>query len=327
MAVSRRTEFGRVIRRLTKRGRRRLIYMGLSVALPLLRLLPWEAGRALGRFAGSLGFRLARRERDLALDQLRSAFAEKMSRAERERVCRRMFRNVGEGAMEMMLLPKKFGPALVRMVDGEDCRRNLNRLLEVGRGSIIITGHLGNWELLGAWGGYLFPLSIVARRIYYEPFDRMIVGMRTRLGMRTIYRDTSPREILRRLRKNEVVAILPDQDVSDVAGVFVDFFGQPAWTPTAPVSLALHSGAPILFAFILRQGRGFRIENRPFELVRTGDRQKDLQVNTQRWSDLLEELIVSHADQWPWYHRRWKTDAAVLDRKRERRKGGRRPRR
>lgn len=309
-----------------KRSRRRLLLGLASVALPLLRLVPWETGRLLGRLVGEAGFIFARRERALALEHLSLALGDRLSERERRETCRRVFRNTGQGAMEFIMLLDRFGPPLLRMVDGGEFRERLRRHREQGKGVIVLTGHLGNWELAGAWTACLFPASVVARRIYYEPFNRILVRMRARLGMRTIYRNDSPRKILRSLRRNEVVAILADQDVSDVQGVHVDFFGRPAYTPTGPVSLAFHSGAPMLLAFVIRVGARFRIVSYPFDLVRTGNRREELHLNTQRWSTVLEDLIRENPDQWPWNHRRWKTTAAVLERKRRERRAGR-PRR
>ena len=121
--------------------------------------------------------------------------------------------------------------------------------------------------------------------------------------------------------------ILSDQDVSDVPGVYVDFFGRPAYTITGPVSLAMHTGAPVLIGVVLREGEGYRIVHRPFELVRTGDRKEEVRVNTQRWSNVIEEWIAQHPEQWPWVHRRWKTTEDVLERKRRQWESGLRRRR
>jgi KDO2-lipid IV(A) lauroyltransferase len=287
--------------------------------LPLVRLLPWEAGRALGRLLGSLGYRIARKERALALEHLERSLGDRLSENERIQVCRGMFRHIGQVAAEALLLPKMVGPPLLDLVDGEAMAEQVRTLLARKKGLIVITGHLGNWELSGSWVGHQCTLNVVARRVYYEPFNALVVRNRSRLRMRTLYRDDSPRELLRCLRRGEAVAILSDQDVSDAPGVYVDFFGRPAYTVTGPVSLALVSGAPVLLAVIVREGKRFRAESQPLELVRTGDKREDIETNTARWSRWMEERISDYPDQWPWYHRRWYTTEEVLARRRRRR--------
>ena len=146
--------------------------------------------------------------------------------------------------------------------------------------------------------------------------------------MRLHYRDTSPRELMRRLARGETMATLVDQDVVALPGVYVDFFGRPAYTVSGPISLALRTKTPVLLAALLRTGRGrYRMESQPFELETTGDRDRDIQVNTQRWSDWFEDLIGRNPDQWPWYHARWRTTDEVLERKRRQWASGIRQRR
>ena len=183
---------------------------------------------------------------------------------------------------------------------------------------IIITGHLGNWELIPAYfvsvglhGG------VVARRVYYEKYERLLSRLRLSKGFRVFYRDESPRAILKTLKNNEVVGILADQDVRKLDGVFVEFFGRPAYTPTAPVLIAMKTGAPLIPARIVREGRKHRIVvDEPIPLRRSGDREADLVHNTQAWSRVIERYIREHPDQWVWMHRRWRTRPEDVARRR-----------
>ncbi|MDD5436688.1 MAG: lysophospholipid acyltransferase family protein, partial [Candidatus Omnitrophica bacterium] len=93
-----------------------------------------------------------------------------------------------------------------------------------------------------------------------------------------------------------------------VDGVFVDFFGRQAYTPTGPVVLARASGAVLLPVFIIREGRRHTISiEEPVELVDTGNKEADLISNTQKWSNVVESYVRRYPDQWVWMHRRWKT--------------------
>ncbi|MCZ6692254.1 MAG: lysophospholipid acyltransferase family protein [Planctomycetota bacterium] len=315
------------MRRGVKRLRRRALYGVISVVLPLIRLLPWDLAGSLGYRLGQMGYFLARRERTLALQHLEASLGDRHSESERRAICLAMFGNIGRGALEFPLVRRKLGAPLRRMVDGDHLLGQVKKMLEQGKGAILITGHLGNWELSGAYVAMHFPLNVVARRIYYEPFERIVLRTRAELRMKIVYRDESPRKLLRGLRRNECVTFLADQDMTDVQGVFVDFFGRPAYTATGPISLAIHSGAPVLLVLVVRDGKRFRSIDEPVELVRTGNRKDDLRINTQRWSEILEKYIAMYPDQWPWYHRRWKTTEEVLERRRKQGRAGRRPRR
>ena len=118
----------------------------------------------------------------------------------------------------------------------------------------------------------------------------------------------SPKKILKILRRNEMLGILADQDMDSVDGVFVDFFGQPAYTPKAPVAIALASKAPLVPCFMIREEKGHRlIIEDPVELEEKGSREETIAFNTEKWSKIIESCIKRYPEQWVWMHRRWKT--------------------
>ena len=127
--------------------------------------------------------------------------------------------------------------------------------------------------------------------------------------MRTIYGEEAARELSRLLRKNEIVGILPDQDINSLKGVFVDFFGRPAYTPVAPVRLALSTGSPIVVNFLIRQPSG-RYRLVLGEVIRPkieATRDEAVRKYTEAWMKQFEEVIRRYPDQWAWMHNRWKT--------------------
>jgi KDO2-lipid IV(A) lauroyltransferase len=180
---------------------------------------------------------------------------------------------------------------------------------EAGRGGIFVTGHIANWELCAAYVAIRgLPMNVVARRIYLEPLNRRLVALRGGMGVRTLYRDESMRAMIRCLRENQFLGILPDQDVPRIGGIFVEFFGQPAYTPVGPALLALGSGAPILVARDVREGCRHRlIVDPPIYADRTAPRALEVHRLVSHYTRRLEEFIREHPDQWVWMHRRWRT--------------------
>jgi KDO2-lipid IV(A) lauroyltransferase len=116
--------------------------------------------------------------------------------------------------------------------------------------------------------------------------------------------------MLRILKDNQILGILADQDVDSIEGVFVDFFGKPTFTPSAPVKIAMVSGAPIVPAFMVWNGRTYDFfVDEPIYVEKTEgmDKTEALKYYTQRWTKILESYIMKYPDQWVWMHRRWKT--------------------
>ena len=177
-----------------------------------------------------------------------------------------------------------------------------------------MSGHFGNWELLAGYFGIKgYPVNVLARRLRYDKYDNFINSLRRGMGVNVIYRDDSPKAILKILKEGQSLAILADQDISSVDGVFIDFFGHPAYTPTAPVALALATAVPIIPMFIVRERSGHRIYvEEPLELEITGNKETDLRMNTQKWSKVEEAYIRKYPSQWVWIHDRWKTNPSAL---------------
>jgi Kdo2-lipid IVA lauroyltransferase/acyltransferase len=272
-------------------------------------LLPFHVASALGEIVGTLGWLLGAKERRKALRNLELAFGDAMGPADRERIVKAMFRNFGRDAAEAFAATRLSGPAVEALADNaREFIDHMQSLRSEGKGLIAMTGHLGNWELVGALGARALPVSVVANRFSFEPFNRVVERLRTAGGMKTIYLNESPREIVRALQRNDVVGILPDQDIRKIPGTFVTFFGRPAWTPIGPVLMAKLSGAPMVPYFLVRKGRTYHVEiGDRIRLEFTGDRVRDLRENTQRWSDAYEALIRKYPDQWGWNHLRWNT--------------------
>jgi KDO2-lipid IV(A) lauroyltransferase len=158
---------------------------------------------------------------------------------------------------------------------------------------------------------------VIARRVNNEGVNRSLLQLRSQLGVNTILRETgfgSQRQILGALARNEILGILMDQDTK-VDGVFVDFFGRPAYTPKGPVALALATGAVLLPVFILRQPDDtHKISFLPiYQLQLSGDKEADMLRNTAQLTRIIEEQIRQTPQQWVWMHQRWRRQPPSSD--------------
>jgi len=265
----------------------------------------------IGSILGVLAYYIVRKERLKTLANLRLAFGEEKSEEEIERIAREVFVNLGKNLIELVNFPKINKSNVDALIEDKGLGK-IDKALRRGKGAIIMLSHFGNWELLGAYmttKGYNGP--VIARRLRFEKYDRLLNELRASKNIEVIYRDESPKKILKALRNNGIIGILADQDMDAVQGVFVDFFGKLAYTPVAPVTIAMATGARMLPCFLVRQGskRAFVVED-PIELEITGNKQRDIMVNTQKWSKFLESYIRKYPSQWVWMHRRWKTRPA-----------------
>ena len=284
-----------------------LYYLGRFGAF-IVYLLPLKISLAIAGFLGNCAFYILPKYRNIALDNLTKAFGNEKSAKEIKFIARKVFENLGKNACEIINFPKineKNVDKFIRIENIDIVDRSFAR----GKGTIILASHFGNWELLGlTFRIKKYPGSTIGRRIYFYKYDNWLNRLRRSQDINVIYRNESPRKMLKVLKENKILGIVADQDVDSVEGVFVNFFRIPAYTPLGPVALARVSEATIVPAFVVREGcrHVMKIEP-PVELVDTGNKEADLVTNTQKWSDVVESYIRRYPEQWVWIHRRWKT--------------------
>ncbi len=275
--------------------------------------LPRKWGNAVGSILGRLGFHLVRRNRNIAMGNLRRAYPEKTEQ-QIKAIAQEVFRNLGKLLYELCWSTCLQNGELARHVKVQGTA-HLSEAYKMGKGSLVLTAYFGNWELmpiLGSLTGY--PFSIVYRPLDAKPLENFIVKSRTRFGGYMIPKKRALRKILRGLERKEMVALLMDQNVSRHEGVFAPFFDRPACTNKGLALLALRTGAPVIPAFVLRKERGFEGLILPeILLVRTGDREKDLEINTLAYNRVIESLVRQYPEQWFWVHRRWNTQPLLTD--------------
>jgi len=289
----------------TRKWTTRLFLIWLTRLVRLFSLLaPYHVGVRSGGVLGFIAYYLLPRERKRAISHLKLAFPEK-DRSWIRRTARNCFIHLGKGLLEVMLMTPR---RLEQVIEfrGEEA---LGTAVGIGKGVIYVTGHIGNWELMGHAVAARYNLSVIAAPIEPEQVNDMIVGLRAGMGVRTILRSRpgASRELVRVFKENRIMGILIDQD-TDVESAFVDFMARPAWTPTAAASMAFKFGAPVIFGYIQRNrdNRHTIIIEGPLELLDTGDREKDIIANTAMFTKKIEDAIQRNPEQWVWMHRRWR---------------------
>lgn len=270
--------------------------------------IPRLIAYGLGGLLGLLACRILKRHRRTALENLERAFGESLTRSERERLVRRLFKNLGVMFFEFNRVAWLKREEVDRFVEFRGLEK-IEKALQKGKGVILLTAHYGNWELLHAALGHKgYTLELVVRRLDSPLFEKFVRWVRTRSGINIVYKVKAMLPLVRRLNSNAVAMILADQNTVREEGFFVDFFGVPASTNKGPALLAHKTGAPVLPVFIVRDGTRHMVEVwDEIELADTGDKDRDAQENTAAFTKAVEKAIRLHPDQWFWVHRRWKT--------------------
>jgi KDO2-lipid IV(A) lauroyltransferase len=272
--------------------------------------LPVPVGGWIGRRFGDLGYMALGRRRRLALTNLAYAFPKLPARA-RRRIARRSFQHLGMVVTESLSVLRR---PLERVTE-EITLEGLHHVREVferhGR-ALVLTAHLGNWELLTlapALTGY--PLTVVARALDSAALNVWAGRLRRTAGVEVIDKREALRPVLTALRRGRLVGVLLDQNASRREGVFVPFFGRLASTSRAIAVLALRTRTPILPAFTHRVAPGRHVisVHPPLPLPSEQD-DSAVQALTARCTEVIEAAVRAAPEQWLWAHDRWRTRPA-----------------
>ena len=282
-------------------------YFFAMFVLKLVLKLPRKPALTIGAMLANLIFHLSTSDKRRTYDNLRSCLGIK-AQQEIVDIAKECYQHWGKSVIEVMQFPKLTREKVNQLVVFEG-RENLDSALKAGRGVVLLTAHFGNWELLGAsltLNGY--PLNVIAREVRSEKLQKLVKSHREAVGMKVIYRGASVKNGLRCLKRNEILGILADVDTK-TDGVFVDFFGRLTYTPFGPVAIALKTQALIVPAFIIRQPDDSHrvVIEKPLKLQLTGQKDIDIQVNTQLFTKAIEYYVRRYPTQWIWMHPRFKT--------------------
>lgn len=280
---------------------RSLGWMPRGLARWLAGGLAWFVYRAMGRLR-----RVGERNLELALHE---AAGEK----ERAEILRGVYRHLGWQLVEFCRMPRYTPQNTQGWIRTEGLKHYLEARAR-GKGVLVLTGHLGAWELSSFYHSMMgYPMGMVIRRLDNRRLDEFVNGIRCMHGNRVLHKDDFARGLLTAMRDGQTVGILMDTNMTPPQGVFVNFFGITACTASGLARVALKTDAAVLPGFLLWEPKERQYVlhfGEELNFKKSGDAEADVLAATQECNDVLERWIRRYPDQWLWIHRRWKTRPA-----------------
>jgi KDO2-lipid IV(A) lauroyltransferase len=224
------------------------------------------------------------------------------------RIARESYKHLGRTTIETAILPSCSREEVLHLVEEVTGWDLMERAIASGRGVMVVSGHLGNWELGGSYvAARGISLEAVARRMQNPLFDRYLTDTRSRIGMTVIHDADAVRRVPRAIREGHAVAFLVDQGAVGLASTWVPFFGRYAKTPRGPAVFTLRLNATLLFATAVRRANGrFGLHFEEVPVQRTGDLEADVDGIVASYTAALERWVRRFPEQYFWHHRRWK---------------------
>ncbi|MBI5205971.1 MAG: lysophospholipid acyltransferase family protein [Nitrospirae bacterium] len=293
-----------------------LLEAGLFIIFSLpLAILPFKVSIKAGEMLGLLLFYIWGSRRRIAIENIEKTAVSFVSSANPPAcgqlsaisIARETFKNLSRSFTEIVKIYHGFGKGIIDSVEIAGVE-NFNKARAKGKGILFLTGHCGNWELLGtAVAANLADIAIVARPINNPYINKFIVNGRQRYGNSIIAKQGALKVIIKRLREGGCVGILMDQSVLSDEGYVIGFLGRGAWTTKMPALIARKTGAAVLPVFIHRTERGHSLKIYPeVELSKMDDKEKAALEDTKKFSGFIEGYIKENPSEWLWIHRRWK---------------------
>ncbi|MFH1397962.1 MAG: lysophospholipid acyltransferase family protein [Candidatus Omnitrophota bacterium] len=267
--------------------------------------LPIKLAYRVAIFFSDIHYLFADKDRARTYANLKAIFPEKPSQ-EIRRIRLGMFRNFAKYLVDFF----RFS-----VVDEEFIKKNvtlvninyLNQVLNNGKGGILLSAHLGNWELGGIAVPLLgYPTSAVALTHKHIKVNNFFVSQRENKGLKVIPLGKAVKQCLSAIASNQLIALVGDRDFSE-KGMIVDFFNKPTIFPEGPAVFHLKTGAPIIPIFMLRnQDDSFTYKlEKPIEFTPTGDRNKDVKELISLYKLIFEDYIRKYPDQWYMFRQFW----------------------
>jgi len=272
-------------------------------------MLPRRVARAVGAAIGVLAFHGLARLRRTGTRNLELAYPA-MPVGEREAILRSVYRSMGHLLAEFCLMSRYTAESASRFIRYEGLE-NFVGARDKGKGVLVLTGHLGAWELSSFYHSLMgMPMGMVIRRLDNPLVDEFVNRVRCLHGNRVIHKDDFARGLIASMRAGETVGILMDTNMTPPQGVFVPFFGILACTASGMARIAQKTGAAVVPGFLLWEESEQRYVLRFGEELRvvcTDDAEADAVTNTAIFTAEIERYIRQYPEQWLWVHRRWKT--------------------
>lgn len=275
-------------------------------------LVPDSLGLTVGKWLGRLFFVLIPGRRKVAIDNIAKSlpFLESQpgwAGGTPESIALETFENLGRCVAEICKLYHGRGRGMIDAVEFRGLE-NYHEAMAKGKGIAFITAHCGNWELLAlSFGVRYHELSVVARPQDNRHLNAVIERVRKGYGNGVIYKGGALRAMFAAYKRKEIVGMLIDQAAHPDDGVLIDFLGRPAWALKLPAVVARKTGAPLLPAFIHREGNKQIVTAYPeYTPSQNSDPEVAAAEDAAGLARYLEEYIVQHPSQWYWIHKRWK---------------------
>ena len=284
-------------------------YLGARLAAMTLEMFEVDTNLRTAREVGRWVHRLDRRHRERALTHLRQAFPEK-TEPEIQRLAVQAFEHLVSLVVEVIHTPRQMTPGAwasrIRL-------RNLHDGLDLLSGSdpaILVTGHVGNWEIVGYLLSMLgFEIDALARPIDNPLVNDWLLGIRQRQGLKVITKFNATDRMLEVIDRGGTLAFIADQNAGE-KGLFVPFFGRLASTYKSIGLLAIDRDVPIICGYGQRVGRGFGYEVGLTDVIRPEqwkEQPDPLFYVTARYMAAIEQMVRRRPAQYFWMHRRWKS--------------------
>lgn len=282
-------------------------YGALRLAVGALERVGFQRAARFGARLGALGYRPLGIRRAVVERQLAAAMPDLSSR-DVQRIARGAYAHLGRTSVETAVLPAYRPRDIIGLFEEVNGWSIVEERISRGKGLIIVTGHLGNWELGGAYiAARGLPIDVVARHMANPLFDRYLTRTRQKIGMTVVHDEQAVRRVPRSLRDGRVVAFVMDQGAVGLASTWVPFFGRFAKTPRGPAVFALRLGTPVVFGAAIRQPSGkYRLTFEPIDVTPSGDREADVDRIVAEYTAVLERWVRRTPEQYLWHHRRWK---------------------
>lgn len=281
-------------------------YIIFLACYKIIRLLPWRVVIFMGRNFGRFVFYVIRYARKRTLDNLQAAFGGTKSRKEIIKIAAGVYENFGMTAFEFLKAPHLSRKEFLSIVDYDESTIGASyRLAGEGKGVIVASAHMGNWEILALLGAHLkINMSVLVEPSTNPYINRLYQEMRGENKLIDVTKEFV--KIVPRLRSGEIICLLFDENARE-NGMLIDFFGRPASTYKGPAYFAIRTGAPILCMYIIRaeNGRHRLVAGRTIRPKPTGDINKDIEDILKLLNSDLEEVILKYPQQWNWLYKRW----------------------
>ncbi len=279
-----------------------------QASLTTISLLPRRFCLFLGRTFGFLIYFFDKKHRNVALQNLKLSMGEKLPDTEIKHTVKKSFVHFGQAFFDLVKFSRLKDEKKEKLITVEGSEI-IDKAIQQGKGALLFSAHLGSWEIAPFIISKKAKISVIARPLDHKLLEKKLLKIRTGFGAEVIHKHQASKQVLRLLRKNEMVAILIDQNVLRSQAIFVDFFGKPAATTPSLAMFHLRTSSPLIPVFCYPSPtKGYIIKIMPpLDIILSGDHSEDILKITQLCTKIIEDQIQKDPSLWMWFHNRWKT--------------------